>query len=86
MWLTSAWSCVTHTGAVGEEQSCYRLCAYDDYCARQVSCAAPDIDLLLCTLGVCLPEAPTAVVIGNQPAHIEGRGTAPGRRQLAWAS
>jgi hypothetical protein len=57
VWLTSAWSCVTHTGAVGEEQSCYRLCAYDDYCARQVSCAAPDLDLLLCTLGVCLPEA-----------------------------
>lgn len=56
-WLTSAWSCMTHTGAVGEEQSCYRLCAYDDYCARQVSCAAPDVDLLLCTLGVCLPEA-----------------------------
>lgn len=57
VWLTSAWSCVTHTGALGEAQSCYRLCAYDDYCARQVSCAAPDLDLLLCTLGVCLPEA-----------------------------
>ena len=56
VWLTSSWSCVTHTGALGEEQSCFRLCGYDDYCAKQVTCAAPDVDLLLCALGVCLPE------------------------------
>lgn len=56
VWLTSAWDCVTFTNSAGEELSCHRLCAYDDYCARQVSCAAPDIDLLLCTIGICLPE------------------------------
>lgn len=55
-WLTSAWACVTQTGELGREQSCHRLCAYDDYCSRQVSCAAPDIDLVLCAMGVCLPE------------------------------
>lgn len=56
-WLTSSWDCVTHTDSSGSTaQSCHRLCAYDDYCARQVSCAAPDLDLLLCALGVCLPE------------------------------
>ncbi len=55
-WVSSAWDCVTHTNAVGQEQSCHRLCAYDDYCTRQVSCAAADIDLLLCAMGVCLPE------------------------------
>ena len=55
-WLTSAWSCMAFTGTVGEGQSCYRLCAYDDYCAEQVSCAAPDFDLVLCSLGVCMPE------------------------------
>lgn len=55
VWLTSSWSCVTHSGAMGEETSCFRMCAYDDYCAKQVSCAAPDIDLLLCAMGVCLP-------------------------------
>lgn len=56
MWLTSAWACVTRTGELGKAQSCHRLCAYDDYCARQVGCAAPDIDLILCAMGVCLPE------------------------------
>jgi len=56
LWLTSGWDCVTFTGALGNEQSCYRLCGYDDYCARQVYCAAGDLDLLLCTLGVCIPE------------------------------
>lgn len=56
MYLTSSWDCVAHTNAVGQEQSCYRLCGYDDYCARQVSCAAPDIDLLLCSMGVCLQQ------------------------------
>jgi hypothetical protein len=56
LYLTSSWDCVAHTNAVGQEQSCYRLCGYDDYCARQVSCAAPDIDLLLCSMGVCLPQ------------------------------
>jgi len=55
-WLTSAWSCMAFTGTVGEGQSCYRLCAYDDFCAAQVSCSAPDFDLVLCSLGVCLPE------------------------------
>ena len=56
VWLTSPWGCVATTGTVGEGQSCYRLCAYDDHCAAQVNCAAPDFDLLLCGLGVCLPE------------------------------
>lgn len=57
LWLTSAWDCVTFTEAVGREQSCHRLCAYDDYCAKQVSCAAPELDLILCAMGVCVPEA-----------------------------
>ncbi len=56
VWLTGTWACMTRTGTVGKGESCHRLCAYDDYCARQVSCAAPDIDLALCALGVCLPE------------------------------
>lgn len=56
VWLTSSWSCVTHTGALGEESSCFRMCAYDDYCAKHVSCATPDVDLLLCAMGVCVPE------------------------------
>jgi hypothetical protein len=55
-WLTGAWGCVASTETVGEGKSCYRLCEYDDYCASQVSCAAPDLDLLLCALGICLPE------------------------------
>jgi hypothetical protein len=55
VWLTSSWSCAIHSGAMGDESSCYRMCGYDDYCAKQVSCAAPDIDLLLCAMGVCLP-------------------------------
>lgn len=56
VWLTSSWGCVAFTGTLGEGQSCYRMCEYDDYCASQVSCASPDMDLLLCALGVCLPE------------------------------
>lgn len=56
MWLTNGWDCVTFTGALGNEQSCYRLCAYDDYCARQVYCATGDLDLVLCTMGVCVPQ------------------------------
>lgn len=56
VWLTSSWSCATHSGAIGEHTSCFQLCAYDDYCAKQVSCSAPDIDLLLCAMGVCIPE------------------------------
>jgi hypothetical protein len=56
VWLTSSWSCVAHTGAAEEQQSCHRLCGYDDYCAKQVSCTGPDVDLLLCAMGVCLPE------------------------------
>jgi hypothetical protein len=55
-WLTSAWSCMAFTGALGEGSSCYRMCAYNDYCAAQVNCAAPDFDLTLCAVGVCLPE------------------------------
>ncbi len=57
VWLTSAWACTTRTGVIGKGESCHRLCAFDDYCSRQVSCAAPDIDLALCALGVCLPTA-----------------------------
>ena len=56
VWLTGSWACVTHSGALGEETSCFRMCSYDEFCAKQVSCAAPDIDLLLCAMGVCLPE------------------------------
>lgn len=55
-WLTSAWSCLAFTDTVGEGGSCHRLCAYDDHCSAQVSCAAPDFDLTLCALGVCVPE------------------------------
>ena len=57
VWLTSSWSCVTHTGALGAESSCFRMCAYDDFCAKHVSCATPDVDLTLCALGVCVPLA-----------------------------
>jgi hypothetical protein len=56
LWLTSGWDCVTFTGALGTEESCHRLCAYDDFCSRQVYCARGDLDLVLCTMGVCLPE------------------------------
>lgn len=56
VWLTSGWSCMAFTDTVGEGGSCYRVCAYDDYCAAQVGCAAPDFDLVLCALGVCTPE------------------------------
>lgn len=56
VWLTSAWACTARTEYTQKPESCHRLCAYDDYCARQVSCAAPDIDLALCAMGVCLPE------------------------------
>jgi hypothetical protein len=61
LWLTSSWSCIAHTGAIGEEMSCHRLCAYDDFCAKQVTCTAPDVDLMLCAMGVCLPSARTYV-------------------------
>jgi hypothetical protein len=57
VWLTNSWSCVTHTGALGASSSCFQMCAYDDYCAKHVSCATPDIDLTMCALGVCVPEA-----------------------------
>lgn len=56
VWLTSSWSCVTHSGSLGDDASCFQLCGYDDYCAKQVNCTAPDVDLLLCAMGVCLPE------------------------------
>lgn len=55
-WLTSGWACLMNVRALGSDQSCHRLCAYDDYCARQVSCAGNDIDLILCAMGICLPE------------------------------
>jgi hypothetical protein len=55
-WVTSAWSCMAFTLTRGEGESCHRLCAFDDFCAAQVGCAAADFDLLLCALGVCLPE------------------------------
>jgi hypothetical protein len=56
VWMTSSWSCVTHTGALGVESSCFRMCAYDDFCAKHVACATPDVDLAMCALGVCVPE------------------------------
>lgn len=60
-WLTSAWSCLAYTETLGEGRSCYRLCDYDDYCAAQVSCSQPDFDLVMCTLGVCMPEKAEAI-------------------------
>lgn len=57
VWVTSAWACITHTGAIGKGESCHKLCAFDDYCAAQTSCSQADLDLALCALGVCLPEA-----------------------------
>jgi hypothetical protein len=55
-WLTSSWACLGFTDTVGEGESCHRMCAYDDYCAAQISCAQPDFDLVMCALGVCMPE------------------------------
>ncbi len=55
-WLTSGWACLMSVRALGADQSCHRLCAYDDYCVKQVSCAGADIDLLLCAMGICLPQ------------------------------
>ena len=55
-WLTGSWGCFAFTDTVGEGESCYRKCAYDDYCAAQVSCSSPDFDLVMCALGVCMPE------------------------------
>lgn len=55
-WLTGAWSCLAFTETVGEGASCYRLCDYDDHCAAQVSCAQADFDLMLCAMGICMPE------------------------------
>jgi hypothetical protein len=55
-WLASSWACLAFTETAGEGESCHRMCEYDDYCASQVSCAQPDFDLILCSLGVCLPE------------------------------
>lgn len=57
VWLTSSWDCTANSPAITEAQSCHRLCAYDDYCTRQAGCAAADMDLVLCAMGVCLPEA-----------------------------
>jgi len=55
-WLTSGWACLAFTDTMGEGESCHRLCAYDDYCAGQISCSQPDFDLVMCALGVCMPE------------------------------
>ncbi len=55
-WLTSSWGCFAFTNTIGEGESCYRKCSYDDYCAAQVSCSSSDFDLIMCTLGVCIPE------------------------------
>lgn len=55
-WLTSAWGCLAFTNTIGEGHSCYRLCAYDDYCEGQVSCSAADFDLVLCAMGVCTAD------------------------------
>jgi hypothetical protein len=60
-WLTSAWSCLAYTDTLGEGGSCYQLCAYDDHCASQVSCSQPDFDLVMCTLGICMPEKAEAI-------------------------
>lgn len=55
-WLTSGWACLMNVRSLGSDQSCHRLCAYDDYCMKQVSCAGADIDLVLCAMGICLPQ------------------------------
>jgi hypothetical protein len=55
-WLESAWDCLAFTDTLGEGESCHRMCAFDDYCSAQVSCARGDFDLVLCGLGVCMPE------------------------------
>lgn len=59
-WLTSSYDCMTRVSPQ-DAQSCHALCAYDDYCVRQVSCTATDVDLMLCAAGVCLPEPRTGV-------------------------
>ncbi|MBK8257617.1 MAG: hypothetical protein IPK82_33725 [Polyangiaceae bacterium] len=59
-WLTSSYDCMTRIDPANS-QSCHALCAYDDYCTRQVSCTATDIDLMLCASGVCLPEPRTPI-------------------------
>ena len=56
MWLTSGWDCVAFTNTVGEGGSCHRMCAYDDYCSAQAGCTANDFSLVMCALGVCLPD------------------------------
>jgi hypothetical protein len=56
VWLSASWACMTRTGVMGKGESCHKLCSFDDYCSKQVSCAQADIDLALCALGVCLPE------------------------------
>ncbi|MEM1032260.1 MAG: hypothetical protein AAGN82_18080 [Myxococcota bacterium] len=61
-WLTGAWPCLAFTETVGEGQSCYQRCAFDDYCASQTSCAQPDFDLVLCALGICMPESVAGIV------------------------
>ncbi len=55
-WLVSSWSCLAFTDTAGEGESCHRLCAFDDYCSSQISCSQPDFDLVMCSIGVCMPE------------------------------
>lgn len=59
-WLTSSWDCMTRVDPA-DAQSCHQLCAYDDYCVRQVSCTSTDVDLMMCAAGVCVPEPRTPV-------------------------
>jgi hypothetical protein len=59
-WLTSSYDCMTRVSPA-DAQSCHALCAYDDYCVRQVSCTATDVDLMLCASGLCLPEPRSGV-------------------------
>jgi hypothetical protein len=59
-WITSSWDCMTRVDRAAA-QSCHALCAYDDYCTRQVSCTSTYVDLMLCAAGVCLPEPRTGV-------------------------
>ena len=56
LWLTAGWDCLAFTGTTGEGDSCHRICNYDDYCAAQSSCTANDFSLVMCALGVCLPD------------------------------
>jgi hypothetical protein len=62
VWLTSAWNCLAFTETLGEGESCHLLCKYDDFCSAQVNCAQPDYDLVMCALGVCMPDKVAGIV------------------------